>query len=893
MSLALAIGLMGADGVASARAEGPQTPPSDTGTLFGPDDLLWFEVRVGDLQVAESMDAYASRAGVFLPLGQFARVLDLTIGVFPAQGRAEGWVLSRERRLTLDLADGYAMVGDRRIALRPGQVQVYGDEIYLRTDLVEEMLPMRLQADTSAQVLRIEALETLPFQARLERAARIRGLELGERTSAATRIAAPYEAFSPPVFDINAGGQLARDGSDNARRFDLRSAGDLAFGSVQTFVGSNDDGEVSDVRLSWSRKDPDNHALGRFGGTRAGMGDVFNPSMPIGVAGLAGRGIYYTSAPLESLDIATPLNLRGELRLGEEVELYVNEVLQAARVSPDQGRYEFLDVPLTHGLNTVRLVFYDAHGKTREIVRRINFGAGQVEAGKFVVRFGAVQQGRTLVSIGRTAVTPDAGALRLALQADYGVSERLTLTGGLGVHTPTDATQRTVGLLGVRGSLGAAAVQFDTAFDNQGGRGATGGLSTRLFGASVVARHSEYQNGFIDETRQLGASSSLALRRATDVRADWQVRLPGGPALPLSVDARRLERADGVAATQVTGRMAAPFGAYYASTNLTWEANDESPAGAVVYGESDVATLIRTGVQFRGGLAYSLRPDARIDTAYATVDIDLSERQALRFAAVRAVSTGETSLQATSLWRTRAFDVALNGAYETEQREWRIGLQFGVSFGFDPRAGRYRPLRPGAATGGSARIEAFVDDNGDGARQATEAAIPNVTLETPGGAVATDTDGLGFVSGLGDGAVARLRVDTTAVEDPFLVGGPTELEATPRPGHTLVVSYPMRRTAEVQAVARIVRDAGVSRPLAALDVELVSADGRTLHPGRTDHAGVVYFEGVGPGTYSLRLTDQAEALGLELERPLTVTVGSAGGFADAGDLVVRTKAGPR
>lgn len=893
MSLALVIGLTGAGGVArAAEPDAPSDAFASQSVLFGPDDLLWFEVRVGNDQIAESMDAYASRAGVFLPLGQFSRVLDLSVGVFPAQARAEGWILSRDRRLIVDLEARTARIGDRLVVLGADQAQIFGDEIYLRADLIEQLLPVRLTVDTSAQVLRVQPTETLPFQSRLERRARAAGLDGQSGAPDIVRLEAPYQAFSPPVFDVNAGGLITRDGTDSARRFDVRAAGDLAWGTVQTFAGSNDEGELSDVRLSWSRKDPDNRALGRFGGTRVGFGDVFTPSMPIGVAGLAGRGVYYSSASLEALDIATPLNLRGELALGEEVELYVNEVLQAAQSAADQGRYEFLDVPLTHGLNTVRLIFYSPDGRTREVVRRINFGAGQVEPGRLVVRFGAVEQGRALISVGDSEDPFATGALRLALQADYGLGEALTVTAGLGLHDPTGEGQRMVGLAGLRGSLGGAALQFDLGVDDLGGSGATGGASARLFGASVVARHSEYRGGFIDETRQLRLISALPLLRATDLRADWQVRLPSGPTLPLSLDARRLEHVDGEAATQISARMGAPVGRFYASNSLTWEKIDGAPDGGVLFGATDLTTLVSSALQFRGGLSYELSPEARVVTAFATADLTLNDRQTLRVGAVRVVETGDTSLQAASLWRTRAFDVALNGAYETDSGEWRVGLQFGASFGFDPERGRYAAIRPGAATGGAARLNVFVDDNGDGRRQVSEEGVPGVALEGPGGAVTTDAGGHGSISGLGDAAKARLRIDLTAVEDPFLAGGPTDLEATPRPGHTIQIDYPMTRTAEVQAVAEIVREEGGARPLSALDVELVSADGARVLSGRTDHAGLIYFEGVRPGSYSLRLAGQAGLLGLEMVEPLTATVGPMGGFTDAGRLRVRRQASP-
>ena len=896
VGLALAISLSGA-GLAGAaddqRAVG-DVGPAGAGAvaqsnLFSPDDLLWLEVRVGDHQVADSMDAYGSRAGVFLPLGQFARVLDLAIGAFPAQGRAEGWILSRDRRLEVDLGEGAARLGDRSIAIGSDQARVFGDDLYLRSDLIEHLLPVRLQVDAAAQVLRVEALEPLPFQARIERSSRLRALSAEPAAVLTRRVTAPYALFTPPVVDVNLGGQITRDGGDASRRFDVRLAGDLAYAGMQVYVGANDNGEISDVRASLSRKDPDNRALGALGGTRVGVGDVFTPSLPIGAAGFGGRGVFYSSAPLETLDIATPLNLRGELALGEEVELYVNEVLHAARSTADQGRYEFLDVPLTHGLNTVRLVFYNAQGKSREVVRKINFGAGQVERGQTVIRLGLVEQGVDVFTTGREVVDPDAGALRLALQVDHGLSETLTLGGGLGVHTPMWAEQRTFGFVGLRQSLGGAALQIDAALDDQGGKGTTAAASTRLFGASVLARHSEYAGGFIDETRQLGLPATRSLRRATDIRADGQWRLANGVVLPLSFEGRRLEQVDGEDSTLLTGRVAAPLRGYYASSSITWERGARTGlTSAVLYGQTDLATLVRSGIQFRGGLSYRLSPDPSVEAAYAALDVDLGERYALRLGAVRAVSTGETSLQASGLWRMRDFDLSLNGGYQVESRDWRIGLQLAASFGYDSVRGGYRPLRPGAATGGAAEFDVFIDENGDGLRSVGEEGVAGVILETPAGTITSDADGRGSISGLGDGARARLRVDTTGVADPFLTGGVADLETTPRPGRAVVVAYPMRRSAEIQAMAVALRADGVARPLAALDLELVSATGTVVATGRTDHAGVLFMEGVAPGRYALQLApDQAAALGLEIDRPLPVVVNAAGGYIDTGRLVVR------
>ena len=858
---------------------------------FSADDLLWMEVRAGDLQLAESMNVYASRSGVFVPLGEFSRVLELAVGVFPGQRRAEGWVLSPDRRLVVDLATRQATVQGRIIPFSTDQAAIYDGDLYVRADLLEQLLPVRIKADASAQVLALTATEALPFQQRAEREQRRAGA-VGAPQDEGTRLATPYRLFTAPSFDVNIGGQLARDGIDQASRYDIRAAGDLLHAGLEAYAGSDDDGRISDVRVTLSRKDPYGRALGPLGGTRAGVGDIFTPSMAIGAASYAGRGLYYTSAPLENLDLATPLNLRGELALGEDVELYVNEVLQRAQTSPVQGRYEFLDVPLAFGLNTLRLVFYGSQGQRREVVRRINFGTGQVEAGRFVLRLGAAEQGLTVfdVSGGETPMMAEAGATRLVALADYGLSPGLTLSAGAARYRPQGQATRTLGSLGLRGSLGAVAAQVDAAFDDQGGRGVTLGAAARPFGVSIVGRHSEYAGDFIDETRQLGVSDQAPLARATDLRLDGQVSGPRGLAVPLSFNVRRLQRADDSLTTNAELRASAPIGRYYASSSVVYEAEKTALASRRRWlGASDVTTLISARLQARAGVSYELSPDPGVDTAYATVDWQISDANALRLGVVRAIGPRPaTSFQASNLWRARRFDLALNVAYETERKDWRIGLQLGFGFGYDPLERRYEMTRPGVAGGGAVAVNAWIDANGDGLRQTDEQGVGGLVVDTPAGAEVTDEAGRVFATGLGDAAVARIRLNDEAIDDPFLVGGAGVIEIVPRAGRTLVIDRPMARSAEVELTALFIREDGVSRPLAALDVELVAERGGQAIRARSDHAGILFFEGVPPGAYVLRLqTDQARTQGMSLAAPVTLFVPADGGFVRGGEVRVR------
>ncbi|QBX37689.1 hypothetical protein E4M02_13935 [Brevundimonas sp. S30B] len=862
---------------------------------FTPDDLLWMEVRSGELLLTDSLNVYSSRAGVFVPLGELSRVLDLAVGVFPAQRRAEGWVLSPDRQLIVDLAAGRATVNGRVTPIAAGQAAFYGDDLYVRLDLLQQLLPLQLRADPAAQVMELTPTEPLPFQQREARLRRQAGLGLLVGEAEAVALETPYRPFTPPAFDVNIGGQLSRDGSDLARRYDVRAAGDLLWAGFEGYVGSDDRGDIGDVRVMLTRKDPGGRALGLLGGTRAGLGDVFSPSMAMGAAGYAGRGVFYTSAPLESLDLATPLNLRGELALGEEVELYVNEVLQAAQTSPIQGRYEFLNVPLAYGLNTIRLVFYGSQGQSREVVRRINFGSGQLEPGRLALRFGAVEQGAAVFDVGQAPSVPNQGRSRIVATAEYGLTPALTLAAGAARYSPETGPARTLGSLGLRGSLGAAASQLDLAFDDQGGSGVGLGLASRVLGVSAVGRHAEYSGGFVDETRQLGVIGQAPLRRATDLRLDGQARGPGGLALPVSFNLRRLERIDARALTNAELRASAPLDRYYVSSSVVWE--DERGGGLEsrrrLAGATDAATLVASTVQVRGGLSYVLAPDAAIESAYVLADWQTSRSNALRFGAIRTLGPNPTtSLQASNLWRASRFDLAFNVSYETASRDWRIGLQMGFGFGYDPFARGYRFTRPGAASGGAVAVNAYVDDNGDGVRQADEIGVADIVVDIPGSVALTDDQGRAFVSGLGDGASARIRLDGQGVDDPFLTAGPPVFTVTPRAGRVVTVDYPMRRSAELELTIALRRSDGSARPLSAVNLTLVPEAGGEPLAGRSDHAGVLFLEGVRPGAYRVVLDQtQAAVLGLELVEAPTVVIPPSGGFVRAGEVVVRLVAG--
>src|SRR5205085_768819 len=103
----------------------------DQPALFTPDDLLLLEVRADDELLSDGLGAYSARAGVFIPLGEVSRLLDVAITVDPVKRRAEGWVGSPDNTVLLDLRTRQGRANRRELSVTHTNVAFFDDEIYV------------------------------------------------------------------------------------------------------------------------------------------------------------------------------------------------------------------------------------------------------------------------------------------------------------------------------------------------------------------------------------------------------------------------------------------------------------------------------------------------------------------------------------------------------------------------------------------------------------------------------------------------------------------------------------------------------------------------------------------------------------------------------------------
>lgn len=830
------------------------------------------------------MATYGKPEDPLIPLGDLAELLDLDLNVSSADRRVTGRLGQAQRAVTIDLATGTARVGGKPITLTPEDYAVAPSGIYFRASALQRLLPITVAVDSEGLEIRLTALEPLPLQDRLARAARDQNL--GNNVSAADpvlKIPSPYRLFSPPAFDVTAAIGMDTTKSGPTRLYDVRVGGDLLYTGFQGYVGSDQNGAISSVRATVERHQVGGGLLGPINATSVTAGDVFTPSLPIGARSSGGRGFAFTTAPLEQTSVFDHIDLRGELPIGYDVELYVNDVLRSGQRTPVQGRYEFLKVPLVRGVNIIRIVIYGPHGERTEQTRVVNVSTGQLKSHATTFEFGIVQQNQSVVPVAPPTATDPAvansgnGRLRAAASLTRGLSSNLTLVAAAALYPVSNTKSRELGSLGLRTSIFGLATQIDAAHDNNGGSALAVGIAGRPFGVSLVAQDAEYRSGFVDEnylndpTKLLVRHSSLSLDGALPVHQ---------LVIPLSGSLQRDLFKDGSTSLVGSSRTSWTVANVLLSGGLDYQrtTTSEGVASQQLLGNISASSFAAYKWQLRGSLDYAVVPKFVPGSFSFTADREITPALAVHLGLGQALSTPkQTTFQGGGTWRTRFGDLSLSGNYTLQTKTWSIGLQLSFGILFDPIAGRYGLTRSGPASEGSVAFQAFVDRNGTGVFGPGDDPVPKVAVEGGEKKAVTGANGQVLVTGLGTSATGHLQIGLDDIDDPYVQSPPHTVEFSPRPGVVVRVPYPLVPTGEV--LARIsVRREGKLVGLSALRIRLTRPNGPAIE-GLTEFDGTVSFEHIPTGSYHLELDpDQAARLHMRLKTPVSFTVPANGGF---------------
>lgn len=904
-SATAALAILRATHGAAAEAAAPPAPApaqAAAGAVEGPVEidpasLLLFSVELDDLTLTDGLAAYDRPEDPLLPVGELTRLLEMDVEVMPSERRIVGRLGEERRSLVVDLASGTAKDGPRNVPLSLEDVAVTASELYIRASALQRLLPVTFEVDPESLAMKVTARELLPVQSRMQRLARRRdSLQNFHQRDEVFKVETPYRLFSMPAFDVAFGLGLENSENRTPVRYDVRMGADLLYTGFQGYLGSDERGEPSTARFIFERRSVEGRLLGPLKARTVSVGDVFTPGLALGPRSIGGRGVIVSTIPLDQTNIFNRIDLRGELPLGYDVELYVNDILRSGQNTPAQGRYEFLNVPLSQGINVVRVVTYGPRGERSENTRIINVGGGVLRRGEATFELGVVQQEEPLLVLrppnADEQISPARGGWRAVGSVNYGLTSTVTLNAAAALIPTGDAdSYRQLYNIGARTSLFGFATQLDLAYDDDH-RSAVGlGVAGQVFGVSTVLRHAEFQGGFIDENGP-GADLTRAMSRRTELTFDGNLEVARHVA-PLSVRALRNEYADGLVDFAASARASTTAASILVSAGLEYQRT--SGLGNRVQrlnGYFAGSTFRGYKWQLRSTVDFEILPELRARSLAITADRDLSETVALRLGVGQALDDASSfSLTAAGIFKLRTADFSVNADYNNSDQSWRLGAQVNFGLNYNPVDGGYRVTRPGPGSGGSLLFEAFLDKNANGVFDGDDQPVPNVTLEGAEVKVRTGADGRAFVTGLGAGPTGRLLVGLDEVENTQVQTPPSTIQFSPRAGSFTTVRYPMKPTGEVIVTIQLRRADGAMVGLSAAQIRLVGDNGVVVEAS-TEFDGSAAFQNLPVGTYRLELDpDQAQRLRMSLAAPATVTINGDGGFAP--DVMAEVKFSPR
>jgi hypothetical protein len=863
-------------------------PPAEASVAaLDPDDVLLFDARAAGLRLGDGIHGYRIGDGACVDLADFSRAVDLAITIDPARGIAQGWVFQESNLITINRAQGKALINSREQSFPADVVRDSKQGWCVGTEALARWFNLRISVDMLDSVLVVESDVPIPAVAAAQRAERAQVrtevAQLQQRKVAGPpveTIQLPYKLWRPPSVDVTLG--LSRNGSKIGGEYELFAAGEVAWLSAEGRLASDQRGKPQSLRLRLYRSDPDNGLFGRVRASEVAVGDISSLSTPLTARGVSGRGATITNRPLGQASQFDRTDFVGEAPVGWEVELYRNgELTGLTRIGKD-GRFAFRDIPLLYGSNRLEIVKYGPQGQVRRERRYFEVGPSAVPPGRVYWWAHAVDENRDLLGF----AAPQAGTSgwRFGMGLDYGLGLRTALA--VSAHSLLrDGKRLRLVESELRRGFGPMAVALGNAVDTRGGHAHSINSIGRLGETNLSARYLRNHALFSEVIDR-------DLRDEAELAVDRPIKLQG-MVLPLHFDLSRARYANGRRLLSASTRLSMTTRRF--SATLTSALTSRAQPGAA-YGPVDGnASLMLSGrvrgVTVRGEVNY------RFGSSSGVADIRLSGEGALTHQDSWQGTIGFDCVQKSFSWSagyTRHFKYFSLSSTLASGSGGAVSGRLGMLFSIGPdgrgRFGRITSTR--IASTGSVAVN-ILRDGGESAGSANSAATQTSATGTTvndakddgaGGTVTrlesavrlrlgdqpANPETSGWVPGapivlaaLAPAAPVLIGIDPSSLDDPLLNPAVRAVRVVPRKGLVLPLDLTVAATGIIDG--RLRRADGSDAEGEALS--LLNSSGHAFASTVTDFDGSFLFEKVPYGRYRLALGTAAGLVVLAEEAP--------------------------
>ncbi len=765
---------------------------------------------------------------LLLPVRQLFALLEVALTDDVADKRLIGLVDPDRPPVGFDTERGLLLGGRAPVAYRKEAVTWQQGELYASATLLAEALRVKVDIEQSTLTVTFLSVRDLPVVRRLERQ-RQRAAQLRSGATLPTGIPLVDHPvrFDGLQMDWSFLSPLDNPASISSARITLGAQ--LMGGGLE--LQQQQLGTESFVRgqTTWSW-------------TRAWQDQTWVRQVGVGTVVVPGRrtrqldGALITNVPyFRPADYATSY-LAGVLPAGWEVDVQ-RYGLPLANIRPDAGGAWRYEVPVSYGPNELELVAYGPGGASRRWRANV------------VVPFERLQQGRFEYVAGAGACRFDLCERAANVDLRYGLTDQLTLQGGTSEYSLIGGTAISNPFL-----LAAYAIRpnFNVLAEVVGGGYARAEVDyqpTTDFRVTVSGAQ-------FDTTISSLLVNRLRSRARADARVFWRPTEENRGlwfALQLSHEERGVVTTESqqLSASYLRGPVRVQGGLLFDRTQLAGAAS----AFARTRTELTVESSLLSPWKFTRGL---------YGRATTLVDADGSVAQ-LSTSVFNAVSRRfrfETGMQWVRGLNTPVVTLQMQANLPTFQAVSTMqqaggsvvgGQTFSGTAGYDLAARTLsvgNDLANGRGVGyGSVQIDAFLDVNGNGVRDADEPPVPNLKVTVGSQAATTAADGKAIVRTLNAYVPSYVEVDTAGLPNPMWIVEHPFAALVVRPNSATHLAVPVRPAGGI--IGRLEFSDGSQGPTGA-EIELVNVETREARRAVTYSDGSFEAFKLRPGRWDVR-----------------------------------------
>lgn len=370
-------------------------------------------------------------------------------------------------------------------------------QIYFSTGFYEKLLPIKFKINSFDMQIAIESDKKLPSVIKAEnyeRRADIKTPEVDEFQN----YKFDERFFSFPITDISYTKGVSKNYHEhndfNAYQIDISM---LAFGlDTSMIIFDTKDPFRKDstkFRLLAERiflEEPHNELkLVQFQ-----MGDLSGIQSTLFDNANNGRGVYMSSFKDLVISADKTIDISGPLSAGWDVELYLNEQLISYRQNGIGGRYNFINIPVSYGLNVFKLIFYGPYGEKKEEEKRYYSGTSPVKTREFGYDISLYQRDRFLIEENED-IFNKTNNVNFNSMFYYGLTDNLTLIAGQAraIDRYSENKIRNFSNIGLQTVLSGASVQYNALYSHDNKEfGHHGDVQGNIYIGDIFARYEYY-----------------------------------------------------------------------------------------------------------------------------------------------------------------------------------------------------------------------------------------------------------------------------------------------------------------------------------------------------------------------------------------------------------------